>query len=192
MNTRYLVPGALLVTALFAGTLAVAFARPRDSVKVIAQGPGGIRIEGSGSRISVEEDGSALVFRVPLSPLETAAGLRDVTLRHALDADRHPAAALRVQRAELIFPHEQRPFEGAAEGEFELRGESHPVRIRYKAALTPAGEVHVAGSLQLDLRDYGVEDPTVFGLGLSPFVEVEASFDVPAGLRRAEGVSELR
>jgi polyisoprenoid-binding protein YceI len=193
MKRRNVLTGTVVGVALLI-TYALAFAGPReqDSVEVVATGPGGIRIDGRGSAVSVKEDGAALTFSVPLSPVETAVGRRDAALRQALEADRFPAATLRIPRSELRFPTEYHPAEGAADGEFTLRGVSRPVKVHYTATTTPAGTVRVRGSLQLDLRDYSVDALSVFGVPIASLVEVRATLTLQRHAPPAETISELR
>lgn len=186
--TGTIVGAALLITyaLAFAGT------REQDSVEVVASGPGGIRIEGRGGTVAVEDDGAGLTFRVPLSPVETSRGGRDAALREALEADRFPTATLRVARSELRLSGESQAAEGIADGDFTLRGVSRPVKVRYTAAMTPAGTVRVRGSLELDLRDFSVDALSVFGVPVASRVEVKATLTLNRPPRRIESVSELR
>jgi hypothetical protein len=71
MNARNLLTGFfLLIATLTQGAIAVSCARQSCSVTVLARGPAGLRIEGKGSEVSLEEDASALTFKVPLFPKE--------------------------------------------------------------------------------------------------------------------------
>jgi hypothetical protein len=105
MNTRNLRTGFfLLVAVLTKGAIAISCSRDRSSVTVLARGPAGLRIEGKGSRISVEEDASALTFKVPIAPIETGINVRDLHLQSMLETDKYPAATLRVSRSQLTSP----------------------------------------------------------------------------------------
>ncbi len=181
MKTRSLLSGSFLGYAVLAlaGT-SVACSRQTRSVTVIARGPGGLRIEGKGRVASVEDDGVALTFRVPIAPLDTGIGLRNDHLRGLLDVDRYPIASLRVARSELRFPGSDAPAEGVVDGELTLHGETRPVTVRYRAeAGTPtAGVMRLRGSFQLDLRDFSLRNPSYLGVILSPQIEVRAQLAV--------------
>ena len=83
MNTRNMLTGFFLVLAVLTeGAIALSSTKGNNSVTVLARGPAGLRIEGKGSEVSLEEDDSALTFKVPLAPIETGISLRDVHLHH--------------------------------------------------------------------------------------------------------------
>lgn len=179
MNMRNLLTGCFLAIALLTeGAIALSRARERGSVTILARGPAGLRIEGKGSEIALEEDASTLVFKVPVAPLETGVGLRDVHLREMLEAEKYPAAILRVPRSQLTFPKEHEPAEGTAECDLTLHGESRPVKVQYRAELTAGGIIKVWGSLQLDMSDYDIKAPSYLGVTVAPKVEVKVELAV--------------
>jgi hypothetical protein len=178
-RSRNLLTGFFLVVALVTeAAMAVSCSRGAGSVTVLARGPAGLRIEGKGSEISLEEEASALVFRVPIVPLETGISLRDAHLRRLLEADKYPAATLRISRSELTFPSEHQPAEGTADADLTLHGQSRPVKVRYHAELAAGGITKVHGSFQLDLRDYDIQAPSYLGVSVAPKVEVNAELAV--------------
>lgn len=179
MNARNLITGSFLVLALLTeGAIALSSSRERRSVIVVAHGPGGLRIEGRGSVVSIEEDGSALTFKVPLAPLETGIGLRDIQLREMLDPDNYPAATLRIRRAALTFPTEHQPSEDTVDGELTLHGQSRPVKVHYRAELAGTDITKVQGSLQLDIRDFDLKAPSYLGMTVAPRIEVKVELSV--------------
>jgi polyisoprenoid-binding protein YceI len=178
-TTRNLLTGCFLGIALLTqGAMALSCARESSTVTVLARGPAGMRIEGRGSEVAVEEDGPALVFKVPLAPLETGIGLRDVHLRETLDAGKYPTAVLRVPRSSLTFPREHEPAEGTADGDLTLHGESRPVKVHYQAERAVDGMIKVRGSLQLDMRDFDIKAPSYLGVTVAPKVEVKVELAV--------------
>src|SRR5215468_11045533 len=114
-----------LLTSLFLIVCAAqtALAPVRSEVTVLARGPAGLRIEGKSAEVSVDDETSALVFRVPIAPIDTGIGLRNRHLREALEAEKYPAAMLRVLREGLAVPRQGAPVENAtAPGELSLHG----------------------------------------------------------------------
>ena len=173
MITRNLLTGFFLVTAVLTqAAMALSCPRGAGSVSVLARGPAGLRIEAKGCELSVGEEASALTFRVSLAPLETGIGLRDRHLRELLEADRYPAAILRVARSELTFPKEHVPVESTADGELMLHGRSRPVKVHYRAELDGSGATKVRGSFRLDIRDFDLLAPSYLGVSVAPDVEV--------------------
>src|SRR5438132_283537 len=133
MHTRSLFSGMFLLVAVLTEA-AIALSHPRESsLTVLAHGPAGLRIEGKSADVLVEEDASALTFKVPIAPIDTGIGLRDRHLREMLEAEKFPDAILRIPLSELTFPKERQPAEGTAKGDLTLRGQSRPVEVHYRA-----------------------------------------------------------
>jgi len=196
MNTRNMLTGFFLVLAVLTeGAIALSSTKGNNSVTVLARGPAGLRIEGKGSEVSLEEDDSALTFKVPLAPIETGISLRDVHLHQMLEADKYPAATLRISRSQLTFPREREPVERTAEGELTLHGQSRTVKVHYRAELGAGGVTMVRGSFQLDMRDFDIKAPSYLGVSVAPKVEVSVELALTgAGARpqHAEGGNEVR
>jgi len=173
MNTRNVLTGLFLAIAVLTqGALALSRSG-EGSVTVLAHGPAGLRIEGKSAQVSVDEDAAWLAFKVPIGPIETGIDLRDRHLREMLEAEKFPAAVLRVSRSDLTFPKQSEPAEGIAKGELTLHGRSRPVEVRYRAELGKGGVTKVRGSLQLDLRDFQIKSPSYLGVAVAPEVEVK-------------------
>jgi polyisoprenoid-binding protein YceI len=148
------------------------------NVTVLARGPGGLRIEGKSTEVSLAEEASVLLFKVPLAPIDTGIGLRNRHLREILEVDKFPDATLRVRRAELEFPKERSPVESQVTGELMLHGHSRPVPVHYRAERRDGGLTRIAGSLQLDMREFEIVPPSYLGVAVSPDVEVAIDLTV--------------
>jgi len=196
MNSRNMLTGFFLVLAVLTeGAIALSSTKGNNSVTVLARGPAGVRIEGKGSEVSLEEDDSALTFKVPLAPIETGISLRDVHLHQMLEADKYPAATLRISRSQLTFPREREPVERTAEGELTLHGQSRTVKVHYRAELGAGGVTKVRGSFQLDMRDFDIKAPSYLGVSVAPKVEVSVELALTgpgARPQHAEGGNEVR
>jgi len=177
MKLPNLLTGMFLAIAVLTQA-AMAVSGPSSSVTVLARGPAGLRIEGKGSEVVVEEGASAWTLKVPLTHLETGIALRDRHLRELLEAEKYPAAILRVSRSDLSFPKEHEAVEGTVEGELTLHGQLRPVKVHYRAELKPGGLTTVRGSFQLDLRDFDIRTPSYLGVTVAPTVQVEADLAV--------------
>lgn len=179
MDARNLLTGFFLFTALLTqGAMALCSPATSGSVTILARGPAGVRVEGRGCEVSVEDGASALTFRVALAPIETGIGLRDRHMRELLETDKYPAASLRVARSGLTFPAGSGPVEGTIEGELTLHGRSRPVTVRYRAVAGQGRVVDVLGSFRLDLRDFDIQPPSYLGVSIAPTVEVTAELPV--------------
>ena len=145
--------------------------------------------------VSLDEDDSALTFKVPLAPIETGISLRDVHLHQMLETDKYPAATLRILRSQLTFPKEREPVERTAEGELTLHGQSRTVKVHYRAELGASGVTKVRGSFQLDMRDFDIKAPSYLGVSVAPKVEVSVELALTgpgARPQHAEGGNEVR
>jgi len=178
MKTRNLLTGALLLVAVLTQG-AMALSRwGQSSVTILAHGFAGVRIEGKSTDVSLDQDASALTFKMPLAPIETGIGLRDRHLREILEAEKFPAAILRISRSDLIFPRGHQPVEGTAKGELTLHGHSRPVEVSYHAEAGAAGITEVRGSLQIDMRDFDIKAPSYLGVTVAPDVQVKLEMSV--------------
>ena len=175
MNARNLLASLLLLSSIAKQT--VAMERAGD-VTVLARGPGGLRIEGKSTEVSLVEDASALLFKVPLAPIDTGIGLRNRHLRESLEVEKFPDATLRVRRADVEFPKDGSPVESQVTGELVLHGHSRAVPVHYRAERTAGGLTRIAGSLQLDMRDFEIVPPSYLGVSVSPGVEVAVDLTV--------------
>jgi|SRR5437660_1790233 len=173
MNTRNLLTGFFLALAV-ATQGALALSRSGESsVTVLAHGPAGLRIEGKSPQVSFEEDDAVFTFKVPIAPIETGIDLRDRHLRELLEAEKFPAAILRVSRSDLTFPSQREPADGVAKAELTLHGQSRPVEVHYRAEMSKGGVTKVRGTLQFDMRDFQIKSPSYLGVGVAPEVEVK-------------------
>ncbi len=175
MSARNLLTSLLVASSVVEG--APALQREGD-ITVLAHGPAGLRIEGKSTAVSLEDQPSALLFKVPLAPIDTGIGLRNRHLRESLEVDKFPDATLRVMRADLKFPKEGSPVESQVTGELTLHGRSRPVPVHYRAERRPGGPTRIAGSLQLDMRDFQIVPPSYLGVAVSPDVEVDVNLTV--------------
>jgi polyisoprenoid-binding protein YceI len=147
-------------------------------VSILAHGPGGVRIEGKSTEVSIAEEAAVLMFRVPLAPIDTGIGLRNRHLREALEVEKFPEATLSVRRGDLQFPAEGSAVERQVTAELRLHGQSRTVPVHYRAERAPGGAIRIEGSLQLDMRDFDIAPPSYLGVGMSPDVEVAVGLTV--------------
>jgi len=177
---RNLISGFFLVAAVITqGSMALSL--PESSVTIHGHGFGfgGTRIDGKSAAVSVEQNASTLTFTVPIAPIATGIDMRDRHLREILEAEKYPAAVLRVSREELRFPKPGEPARGVVKGELVLHGQSRMVETTYQAQLGATGRTRVRGSLQIDVRDFEIRYPSYLGAGIAPEVEVELEVELP-------------
>ena len=167
------------------GAFLVVLAGPADaklerdgSAKVTfhAKGPAGMEIEGTTTGLSVSDDGTTVVIKVPMASLQTGLELRDRHMRDKyLEVDKYPYAELRVARSALHIPADGSPTSGDAQGRLTLHGQTHDQTFHYAAAGS-AARMNVNGAFHVLMTDYGIEVPSYMGVKVKPNVDIEASF----------------
>jgi polyisoprenoid-binding protein YceI len=165
------------LSCIAVGEAEAELARAADtSVSFTAVGPGGLKIVGTTSELTVADDDRTITTRVALANLTTGIGLRDKHMREKyLEVGSYPNAELRVPRASLVFPKDA-AASADAQGTMLLHGREKPVTFRYTAKRAGA-KVHVEGSVHLDMREFGIAVPSYLGVTVKPDVEVVARFD---------------
>ena len=168
---------------VLAGVLATAIAHAHlgaaTDVRVAfhAVGPGGLKIEGTSSELTVNEASDRVSVVVPLRPLDTKIELRNKHMREKyLETDKYPNAELVVARSALKMP-DASPISGEADGVLKLHGREHAVRFKYDARRAGA-RFQVNGSMRLDIRHYGIAEPSFMGATVKPEIDVTVSFTV--------------
>src|SRR3954464_7872038 len=137
-----------MIRNLLTGVFLLATVVQQAAVTVAARGPGGLNIEGNSAEVSLEQEASVLIFKLPIDPIDTGIELRNRHLRASLETDRFPVASLRVSRADLTFPTTASPVAGTVTGELTLHGQTRPVAVRYRA-LRVAGLTRLHGSVRV-------------------------------------------
>lgn len=140
-----------------------------------AVGPGGLKIDGEGSKIQASEAGGELTLVASLSDLKTGISMRDDHLKKAIHTDKHPTATLKVKRGALKFPEDQKTFEGSAKGDFTLNGTTKPVDFQYKV-MRQGSDYLVQGRTQIDITQFNLEIPCYLGVCVDKTVKIKAKF----------------
>ena len=160
--------------------LAAALSQGKGRASFVASGPAGLKIEGQTEDAAVLSDAEQITVSVPLASLKTGIDLRDKHLRDDLEAEKYPAAELRVKRAALAVPQGAEEVERTCDGDLTLHGQTHPVSFSYKAKRSGDG-FDVEGTLRIDTRDFGIVIPSYLGITVKPEVQTHASFHVAQG-----------
>lgn len=145
------------------------------NVSFTATGPAGLKIVGTTRDLSVAEDGQSVTVTVPLRGLDTKIELRNKHMREKyLEVEKFPNAVLVVPRAELA---QGDSVSAEANGTMKLHGRERPVRFRYTAKKA-GSKTTVSGTVRLNIKDFGIEEPSFMGASVKPDVEVATGFDV--------------
>lgn len=140
------------------------------------RGPGGFTLEGTTHELRLEDTGTTLKITVPLGQLTTGISLRDKHMKEKyLEVGRFPELVLEVPWASVKLPADGQKLEGAATGKVTLHGQTRDVPIRYALARTGT-RYQVTGHAAINLKDFGVEVPSYFGVTVQPDIDARASF----------------
>jgi hypothetical protein len=139
---------------------------------------GPIAWEGVGprGRVALADDGARVVtaprpsgwLELPLDALRSGNRVYDAELLRRVDARRHPVARIDLEDAVVA----DAPGRYHATGRLAFHGTTLPVSGELEVDLRPDGTLHVTGSQQVDIRDFGLPAPTLLMLKVYPDVRV--------------------
>jgi hypothetical protein len=148
-------------------------------------GTAGLSIDGKSSKLSVAEAGGVVTVRARLdcmseekehtSCIKTGIAMRDKHLWKQVEADKHPDAALSVERKLLKIPNDNDKSEGDATGTFSLHGVKKQLSFHYAAHRT-GSDIHVQGHLKFNLKDFNIERPSFSGVHTGTVAEIKVQF----------------
>jgi polyisoprenoid-binding protein YceI len=147
------------------------FAANGGDVQFNATGPGGLKITGTTTQISVKEDGANVVVTVPLGNLDTGIALRNKHMKEKyLETDKYPNAELVVAKSAL-----KADGGGSATGTMKIHGKSKDVSFTYNAKKGGSG-IAVDGVAHINIKEFGVEVPSYLGVTVKPEVDLNVKF----------------
>jgi YceI-like protein len=114
-------------------------------------------------------------LELPLSTLRVDNALLGREVDRRLEAKRHPLVIAEVDRVTAEFDDTTGAGTGhyQVDGQLTLHGVRQPLRGTARLRVGPGGELAVAGRTRLDIRDFGLRPPSMFGLRVQPEVDVE-------------------
>lgn len=167
---------SLLLTVAFVADAKLA-RTGTPSVSFRAAGPAGMKIQGTTSDLDVDDQGAKIVIKVPLKNLSTGISLRDEHMRNKyLEVGTYPNAELTVDRSAIRLPTGADPVSGDATGTMALHGKTKSTTFHYSVGKS-GNAMRVAGTVHLDMRDYGINVPSYLGVTVKPDVDVEVQFN---------------
>ncbi len=167
----------LLPSAAFAGlTVDTTVAKP--DVRFAANGePGALDIDARTTDGTLADDGTNVVFAVPLANVKTGIELRDEHMKSKfLHVDQHPNVSLSVAKASLTFPTEVgKKTSGTADAQFTVMDVAKPTKVKWEIAKTKTG-YKLSGSFGFDISQHGVEIPSYLGVTVDAKMTAKAVF----------------
>ena len=150
------------------------------SVSFLATGNHGVRVNGHSQTLWVSDNGHVITVMVPIKSLKTGVGLRDHHMADKyLQAAHYPDIRLDVPWAVVKRPPPGGTVSADAMGMLHLHGQTKPLYFHYTAQ-DQGGVTVVNGSFQVDIRQFGVQQPHFLGVWVNPVVNAQARFEVMA------------
>lgn len=117
---------------------------------------------------------------VPAQALECKNGTMNKKARAALDAKDYPTITYTLRAADVTTTDAE-TFEVSATGDLSIAGATQPVTMAVVGTLLDDGRVHYAGSLPIQMSDFGIDPPTAMLGALKTGNDVIVRFEVTAG-----------
>jgi polyisoprenoid-binding protein YceI len=173
-------PRVLVLAALLAAPALVAgFTSVGEAGAVFkAVGTGGFKMEGKTKQVAVTDDNTSVTVTVTLTDIATGISLRDNHAKKYLEVEKFPTTTLQVKKAALKIPEGAGPLEGSATGAYTLHGVTKDLPFTYKGSCAKDGTCAVEGSMNINMKDFGVQVPSYLGITVKPDVVVTSSFTV--------------
>jgi polyisoprenoid-binding protein YceI len=147
-----------------------------SEVSFTAVGPAGMKIVGTGNDVHVADDGKLVTVAVRLAGVKTGIGLRDQHMHDKyLQTPKFPTAELEVPRSALRLPGAGENVALDTTGTLRLHGKSKVVSFHYTCSR--GSSMKVAGTVRLNMQDFGIEVPSYLGVSVRPDVDVSIRFE---------------
>ena len=136
-----------------------------------ATGTGGLKINGTGSNLSIFEDKGKIVFKVSLKDLKTGIGLRDGHTQKYLETSKWPDASFSIPKDKLKVAAGSE----SVAGELRIHGVTQNRTIKYTAKKEDGG-YKVESNFEVNIEDHKIEQPCYLGVCMDPKVQVSVKF----------------
>lgn len=155
----------------------------KPKVSFFATGsPGFLDIEGVAGQVSAADDGTKLVFTVPMTSVDSGISMRDSHMNdHYVEVSKFPNAILTLTKAEIPWPaNVGESKDGTAKGVFNIHGQDQAVDVGYTVSKTKTGW-RVKAKFNFDTTKSGIEIPSYLGVTVDPKMHAEANLDLVDG-----------
>ena len=143
----------------------------RIDATVETTGPGA-----TGAVLQGEKAVKGVDVRIPVAQLDCSNGTMNEHMRKALKARDHQAIAFTVTGYDVAKG--AAGVTGTLKGELTLSGVTKPISIQAAGAPAADGTLHVTGSHELTMSDYGIKAPTLMLGTMKVGDKVKVSFDL--------------
>lgn len=178
-------------SSLAAVAVAVALAAPstadaalrvdgKPKVSFFAVGsPGFLDIEGVSAALTVKDDGTKLVFTLPMSSVDSGIEMRDSHMNeHYVEIAKFPNVSLSLNKADVKWPvNVGEVAEGTVKATFNAHGVDAAVDVSYAVSKTKTG-FRVKAKFPFDTAAHGIAIPSYLGVTVDPKMRAEATIDL--------------
>lgn len=170
----------VLLTAVGAANAAVGVSG-KPKVSFFAEGsPGALDIEGVTNTLTVVDNGTTLVFTVPMSTVQTGIDLRDDHMNNEfVQIAQFPNATLTLNRADIKFPSATlgEQSNGTVKGVFNVHGTDVTIDVTYNLMRSKTG-YRAKASFNFDASAHGISVPSYLGVTVDPKMRAEVNVDL--------------
>jgi polyisoprenoid-binding protein YceI len=132
-----------------------------DAVKAVIDGEKAVR---------------AVDVKIPVAKLDCRNGTMNEHMRKALKAKEHPVIAFTVTSYDVA--RGATGVTGTLDGQLTLGGITKPVAIRAAGVASPDGTLHVTGTHEIAMTEFGLKPPTLMLGTMRVGDKVKVSFDL--------------
>lgn len=125
-------------------------------------------VSGTGSELVIGEGGASAELAVQLTSLRSGNDLYDSELRRRIDARRFPVCVLRLERGTMLDGGRW-----SLAGTITFHGTMRPLAGTVEVETISEGRIAVTGAKELDIRDFGLQAPTMLMTKIYPEVQVQ-------------------
>jgi polyisoprenoid-binding protein YceI len=176
--------GAALLASLALPLSASAALKVTGTPKVsfFAEGTvGALDIEGKTNSLTLTDDGTKLVFSVPMNTVKTAIDTRDGHMLEAIEATKFPNAILTVEKAGVQWgANAGEKKSGKVQGVFNAHGVDQPVTVTYTTTKTATGFT-LNGKFNFNTAKAKIGEVSYLGVGVDENMRAEVTVDVIDG-----------
>lgn len=142
---------------------------------------GALDIEGKTTSMTVTDDGTNLVFSVPMATVKTDIDTRDEHMLEAIGAAQYPNAILTFKKADVKWPTESGKKEsGSVAATFNVHGKDQPVTVTYTNSKTSTGWT-VSAKFQYNTATAGIGAVSYMGIGVDENQSASVKVDLIDG-----------
>jgi polyisoprenoid-binding protein YceI len=174
---------ALGVALAPASAAAALKASGKPDIHFFAEGsPGALDIDGATNTLAIADDGTKIVFTVPMKSVSTGIDMRDEHMNEKfVQVEQFPNAILTINKADIqLGTTLGEEKSGTVSGTFNIHGADQPVTVTYNTKKSKTGWRAMA-KFEFDVTKSGIAIPDYLGVTVDPKMHAEVKVDLIDG-----------